>query len=228
MDGPQPNGVRGEVPRDLVFGQRFTVTRRAGGTLAAASLARIPGGLYARCGDGEIVRVLEGDVDWGSFVAEPAEPGEGLSAGDGLLIESAAGSLRGELVRLAPGRDLVLRLPHGAQLPFPVRPIRRAYLLLRRATLSPGDVFEVSSRSGNVYSGFVVEQLGEDRIKVELELGQRVELRLSRLRLETASIRVPIPVEHLRGERAALAPAPRTRSARLSARRVQLIRERER
>lgn len=201
------------VPPDLQFGHGFRVDRRAGDPLRATALSRVPRGLYARLPTGEVERVDSTEVDWSTY-REEAPPTEGLIAGDHLLIESPAGSLRGELVEISGG-FLRLRLPHGAELPVPLEPIRKIFLLLIKADLQPGDLFEVKSRSGNLYCGLVQQRVSPERILVELDSGKTVDLRLDRLRLETLLVRLPIPVAHLHGKAAPLEAEPRGRSARL-------------
>jgi len=194
----------GAPPASLRFGRGFRVRRRAGGHLVATALARSPGGVYARAEDGSIARVHSGDVDW--TACEPCDDAPpALVPGEPIQVRSAAGTLRGELAAAPAGGQLVVRLPHGAELPVPVEPIDRAHLLLIKAELDPGDPFEVKSKSGNLYTGFVRERVAPDRVVVELDSGKTADIRLDRLRLETLVVLLPVPVAYLRGEDAPLA-----------------------
>lgn len=126
--------------------------------------------------------------------AEGPPPVAPLWTGDEVLLESAAGKLRGELAEV-PGEEVVLRLRHGQDVRFPRAQVRALSLVHPARELTAGARFEVKSRSGNRYEGTVSTVLPDQRALVKLATGKTVELKLERLELETLLVLIPVSLD---------------------------------
>lgn len=117
-----------------------------------------------------------------------------LREGDEVLLESAAGRLRGQLCAV-PGAEVVLRLRHGQEVRFPRDKVQMLSLVHPARELSAGARFEVRSRSGNRYEGSVSTVLPDQRALVKLVGGKNVELKLERLDLDSLLVLIPVSLE---------------------------------
>ena len=149
--------------------------------------------VFVRKEDGTILRVtrkklkLESDLAHGSIPA--------LREGDDVLLESAAGKLRGKLGETPDEDHFGLLLSHGQELKVERSRLQAISLLLPSEELVGGARFMVKSKSGNSYEGTVGQVLPDRRALVKLQNGRTVDLRLDRLQLETLVLSIPVPVD---------------------------------
>ncbi|MEZ6185028.1 MAG: hypothetical protein R3F62_08480 [Planctomycetota bacterium] len=203
--------------------------------------------MFVRTEDGAIQHVARKQLD----LDEALERGTvaPLREGDEVLLESAAGRLRGRLGADPDGEHLSLELSHGQELKVERSKLQAIQLLYRTDELVGGVRFMVKSKSGNSYEGTVGQVLPDRRALVKLMNGRTVDLRLDRLQLDSLVLSIPVPVSEKAAElatrelevveEAALARAPSNRveeelererrSARLLRKQLQeVLAERER
>ncbi|MCA8925402.1 MAG: hypothetical protein KDD82_26570 [Planctomycetes bacterium] len=143
--------------------------------------------------DGGIERVLRKALDLESPLERGSVPA--LREGDEVLLESAAGKLRGKLGANPDGEQLTLRLNHGQELKVERSKLQAISLLFGSEELVGGVRFMVKSKSGNAYEGTVGQVLPDRRALVKLLNGRTVDLRLDRLQLDTLVLSLPVPVD---------------------------------
>lgn len=228
----------------LVFGACF---RLANGGEPVVCLLPAREHVFVRTEDGAIQHVARKQLD----LDEALERGTvaPLREGDEVLLESAAGRLRGRLGADPDGEHLSLELSHGQELKVERSKLQAIQLLYRTDELVGGVRFMVKSKSGNSYEGTVGQVLPDRRALVKLMNGRTVDLRLDRLQLDSLVLSIPVPVSEKAAElatrelevveEAALARAPSNRveeelererrSARLLRKQLQeVLAERER
>lgn len=181
---------------DISFGERFRIRSARGSPYVARLIHSGEGesGLYVRLDDRRIARLDHGRIVWSTF-ARASDDGERiLQPGDEIVVESASGTLRGQLTEPV-GADIAVRTSRGV-----VRVTRNTVLavqlLFQARELRPGDRFIVRSRSGNEYQGAVNSVEGE-RLGVQLRNGREVTLHLDRLDMNTLVVPIPLPLDRL-------------------------------
>lgn len=207
----------------LIFGACFRLAK--GGT-PVVCLLPVREHVFVRTPDGAIQHVQRKALALEDALERGVVPP--LREGDEVLLESAAGRLRGRLGADPDQDHLSLELSHGQELKVERAKLEAIHLLYRTPELVGGVRFMVKSKSGNSYEGTVGQVLPDRRALVKLMNGRTVDLRLDRLQLDTLVLRIPVPVDEQAVELAAEAGASEVELARAPSTRVEEELERER
>jgi hypothetical protein len=177
----------------LAFGERFRVKSRAGNEYVARFLHRgqRESGLFVRLDTGQIARLDPRRLLWSTFAPASELVGEQVvGVGDEVLVECAAGDLRGRLEAELGGGQVCL--DNGLNLPG--NQVHALSLMFRAPELMAGDRFFVRSRSDRAYSGTCLAMLdAQAKAHVRLDDREEVNLRLKGIDMSTLYVAIPLP-----------------------------------
>lgn len=175
----------------LGFAERFRVKSRSGNQYVVRFLHRGEGdaGVFVRLDKGEIARLDPKRLKWSTYESASDIIGKGaVKTGDDVLVECAAGSLRGNLA--SPLGETMLRLENG--LCIQNTEVYGLFIMFRAPSLKGGDRFWIKSNSGRDYSGTALN-VTKDNARVRLTDRSEVTLRLSSLDVDSLFVAIPIP-----------------------------------
>ena len=177
----------------LRFGDRFSVRSRSGSTYELTFLHRgqAESGLFVRLPDGRISRLTPGRLDLETLQVRGSDH-EALRPGDAVLVTTGSGRVRGTYRGRGQGDQLVVELPLGVSIEYPLEDVQDACFLFKARDLKRGDQLFVTSKSEHEYCG-TVRALGPgDRVKIRPGSGGSVSIHLSQVDLSSLAVLVPI------------------------------------
>lgn len=175
----------------LGFGERFRVKSRSGNQYVVRFLhqGERDAGVFVRLDSGEIARFDPARLKWSTYEAASDLIGSAVvRGGDDVLVECAAGSLRGKLATEL-GESMV-RLENG--LCIQNTEVYALHMMFRAPSLKGGDRFWIQSNSGGEYNGTAIT-VTKENARVRLTDRTEVSLRLSSLDIDTLFVAIPIP-----------------------------------